>query len=138
MRPRVRLPVAGALALLLLVPGGCKAPRAPREKAGEKLTGRWTAESGAVGAPLDTGHVSWALALEEQAAGKVGGRGSRTHGGETLSFAIDGLRGESELTLEFPLRGEGVKYHGSILDARTIVGELQTPRDTLPVSFTRE
>lgn len=135
---RKHLPAVRVLALALVALAACKAPRAPREKAGEKLTGRWTAESAAVGAPLDTGHVAWALALEEQAGGKVGGRGSRRHGGETLSFAIDGLRGESELTLEFPLRGEGVKYHGSILDARTIMGELQTPRDTLPVSFRKE
>ncbi|HEX8271519.1 MAG TPA: hypothetical protein VF615_02635 [Longimicrobiaceae bacterium] len=138
MRARVRPPAAFLLALFLVGLAACRAPRAPREKAGEKLTGRWTAESAAVGAPLDSGHVTWTLALEEQAGGKVGGRGSRTHGGRADAFAIDGLRGESELTLEFELRGQGVKYHGSILDARTLVGELQTPRDTLPVSFVRE
>ncbi|HEV2733283.1 MAG TPA: hypothetical protein VGV85_00545 [Longimicrobiaceae bacterium] len=134
----MRAPPTLPLLLLLLAAAACKPPRSPREVAQARVSGEWAASSAAVGEPLDTGSLSWRLTLVEGAAGKVDGRGSRRRGAEAASFRLHGHRGENEITLEWALPEETAKFHGSILDARTIVGELQTPRDTLPVSFKKE
>jgi hypothetical protein len=125
--------VAAAVAL-----AACHPPRDPRGVSESPVTGAWKARSAAVGEPADTGEVAWRLTLEEEAAGKVDGRGTRAHGGASSTFELTGQRGESEITLQFILRGEEVTYHGSILGHKTIVGEMLTPRDTIAVSFTRE
>jgi hypothetical protein len=125
---------AGIAALLV---AGCHPPRSPREAAESKVDGVWTAESAAVGEPRDSGSVAWRHTLQEQAAGKVDGSGSLRHGGRSTAFTLSGQRGESEVTLDFALSGERVKYHGSLLDPRTLVGDLQMPGDTLTVTFTR-
>ncbi|HEX2191349.1 MAG TPA: hypothetical protein VHG51_20730 [Longimicrobiaceae bacterium] len=126
------------LLVLLLAAAACKPPRSPREVSEARVTGEWTAHSVAAGAPLDTGNLAWSLALVEREAGKVDGRGSLRRGGEAAPFGIHGQRAEHEITLEWALPGETVKFHGSVVDARTIVGEVWMRGDTLPVSFTRE
>ena len=135
--PRVRKTLAGAVILIALL-AACKAPRSPREAATGKLTGRWTAESTAIGPPVDTGLVQWALELEHGQAGKLVGRGAMAHRGSREAFSLAGLRGESEIQLKFELRGQRVRYHGGIVDVRTIVGEMYLPDDTIAVTFTRE
>lgn len=134
----MRAPLLLPLLVLLLGAAACKPPRSPREVAGARVTGTWTARSAAAGAPLDTGNLAWALVLAEREAGKVDGRGTLRRGGEDSAFRLHGHRAEHEITLEWELPGETAKFHGSVLDARTIVGEVQMRGDTLPVSFTRE
>lgn len=135
MRAPLRLP----LVALLLAAAACKPPRSPREVAEARVTGEWTAHSVAAGAPLDTGNLEWSLTLTEREAGKVDGRGGlRRGGGETAPFRVHGQRAEHEITLEWRLPGETARFHGSVVDAKTIVGEVWLRRDTLPVSFTRE
>src|SRR5690606_31782277 len=124
------------LALALAV-AACKPPRSPRESAEGSLTGAWTAESAAPGAPRDTGTVAWRLALEEREAGRLAGSGTMAHGGEASPFAVSGVRGRGEVTLYLDLPGERVKYHGGVQGAATIAGELYLPGDTLAVTFTR-
>lgn len=130
---RVALVAVAALAVT-----ACKPPRSPREMSEGRITGTWTAHSAAVGEPRDTGQASWKISFVEHAAGKVDGRGGVTVGGASDTFVLKGHRGEAELTFEFDLPGGGVKYHGSVMDPNTIVGEMQMPADTLPVTLTRE
>lgn len=125
-----------SIALLAAVTA-CKPPRSPRERAEGSVTGQWTAESVAPGAPRDTGRVAWRLALEEREAGKLAGDGSMTRGADAAPFPLSGVRGESDLTLYFDLPGERVKYHGGIVNPKTITGELYLPNDTIPLTFTR-
>ncbi len=47
-------------------------------------------------------------------------------------------RGENEVTLQFELLGAPVKYHGSLTGAKTIVGEMQMPHDTVHVTLTKK
>jgi hypothetical protein len=131
-RARVAI-VAAALAL-----AACHPPRSPREVAQGNVTGTWTAESAAIGEPQDSGHVAWRLTLQEHAAGKVDGRGTAHHGTKSTAFVLTGHRGEDEVTLEWDLLGAPVKYHGAIMGARTMVGEMQMAHDTLHVTLTRK
>lgn len=133
---RRALPLLAVLALLLAA--ACKPPRDPRKVAQGDLSGRWTAVSAAVGAPQDTGEVAWNLTLRQGPAGKLDGTGTRAGRSGTVGFPLSGHRGESEVTLQFELEGEEVKYHGSVLNAKTLVGEMLLPRDTVHVSFRRE
>jgi hypothetical protein len=124
--------LAAALAL-----AACHPPRSPREVAQGNVTGTWTAESAAIGEPQDSGYVAWRLTLQEHAAGKVDGRGIARHGTESTAFVLTGHRGEDEVTLQWELLGAAVKYHGAIMDAKTMVGEMQMPHDTLHVTLMR-
>ena len=125
-------------ALAALLATACHPPRSPREAAEGKVDGEWTAESAAIGEPQDSGRVTWRLTLVEQAAGKVDGRGTVQHGRQSTAFKLSGQRGESEVTLQFELLGAPVKYHGSLVGATTITGELLMPHDTLHVTLTRD
>ena len=116
----------------------CHPPRDARQVSESRVTGRWKAESAAVGEPADSGTVAWRVTLAEAAAGKVDGRGSRTYKGSAAAFVLSGQRGENDITLDFELAGQPVKYHGSIMGAKTIVGEMMMARDTLHVTFTKE
>ena len=133
---RTALVVLGT-ALTLLELSACKAPRSPREMAEDNVTGRWTAESIAAKEPKEAGRTTWLLELQQEQAGKLTGRGTRTQGTGSSSFTFEGVRAENDVILKLRLKGESVKYHGSILDPKTIVGEMQLPTDTLPVTFTR-
>jgi hypothetical protein len=135
-RPMRKL-IALLTAMSLLELAACKPPRAPREIAEGNVTGRWSAESIAAKTPEDVGRTTWGLELEQQAAGKLRGRGTRTQGIGSSTFSLTGVRAENEVQFEFKLRGESVTYHGSLMDAKTIVGEMQLRTDTLPVTFTR-
>lgn len=130
---RDRLIALGAAVVL----GACKSPRPPREAVESKVTGRWSAESVAVGAPHDSGTLVWHLALEERTAGTVHGRGTRAAGADSTAFEVDGVRGEDVIELGLRLPHGEARYEGSITDPRTIVGEMQLPEDTFPVTFTR-
>jgi hypothetical protein len=88
--------------------------------------------------PQESGRVAWRLTLPQQAAGKIDGRGTVQHGCETSSFRLTGQRGQSEVTLQWELRGAPVKYHGSLVGATTITGELQMAHDTLHVTLKRD
>ncbi len=116
----------------------CHPPRSPREVAEGTVTGEWRAESAAIGEPADSGHVAWRLTLTEHAAGKLDGRGSVQHGDSATGFRVAGHRGENEVTLQFELLGAPVKYHGSLTGAKTIVGEMQMPHDTVHVTLTKK
>lgn len=115
----------------------CHPPRSPREIAEGSVTGWWTAVSAASGEPRDTGRAAWRLSLEQREAGRLAGRGSLSRAGDSATFTLAGLRAETEINLELHLPG-GVRFHGSIADPRTLVGEMAFPDDTLPVTFTRE
>jgi hypothetical protein len=121
-----------------LLIAACHPPRSPREVAEGTVTGEWRAESAAVGEPAGSGHVAWRLTLTEHAAGKLDGRGSVQHGDSATGFRLAGHRGENEVTLQFELLGAPVKYHGSLTGAKTIVGEMQMPHDTVHVTLTRD
>jgi len=124
--------------LIAIAVSACKPPRNPRKMAEGRVTGTWTARTGAVGAPRDTGQAVWRLTFFEHAAGKVDGHGSVAVGGASDAFVLQGHRGEAEFTFEFKLPGDGVKFHGSVIDPKTITGEMQMPNDTLPITLTRE
>jgi hypothetical protein len=124
--------------LLLLALTACHPPRSPREVAEGSVTGEWRAESAAIGEPADSGHVAWRLTLTEHAAGKLDGRGSVQHGDSATAFRLSGHRGENEVTLQFELLGAAVKYHGSLTGAKTIVGDMQMPHDTVHVTLTKK
>lgn len=126
------------LVLLGMAIAACHPPRSPREVAESRLTGTWTAHSASVGEPRDTGQVAWRLRLDERDAGRVEGRGGVYMRADSAAFDLSGVRGRSELTLQFAFGGERVQYHGGIVDAKTIVGEMILPRDTVPVTFTKE
>lgn len=126
------------LLVLVAALAACHPPRSPREVAGSRLTGTWTAHSASVGEPRDSGEVAWRLRLDERDAGRVEGRGGVYMPRDSAAFALSGIRGENEVTLQFAFGGERVVYHGAIVDAKTMVGEMLMPRDTLPVTFTKE
>lgn len=126
------------LAASLVAVAACHAPRSPREVADGSVSGRWTAESAAVGEPFDSGHVAWRLALEQREAGKLAGRGYRVQGGDSTEFTLTGLRGENKLNVQLHLPDHSVRYRGSVADPKTIVGEMHLPGTTLPVTFTRQ
>jgi hypothetical protein len=130
----------GLLLVLLIAAAvmACKPPRNPREVSEGRVTGTWTARSAAVGAPRDTGQAVWRLTFFEHAAGKVDGHGSVAVGGAMDAFVLQGHRGEAEFTFEFKLPRDGVKFHGSVIDPKTITGEMQMPKDTLHITLTRE
>jgi hypothetical protein len=130
--------IALLTAMSLLELAACKPPRAPREIAEGNVTGRWSAESIAAETPEEAGRTVWQLELEQEKAGKLRGRGTRTEGTRSSSFSLAGVRAENELQFDFELGNEPVMHHGSIMDAKTIVGEMQFRTDTLPVTFTRD
>ena len=115
------------LALLLLV--SCKPPRNPRAGVESKATGQWHAQSA---------HGSWLLSIEEELAGKLRGTGSIVSGNNERTFALEGLRDQSVVKLEFTLGNTDVRFLGSVMDSKTMVGELFMSKDTLPLSFTRD
>lgn len=125
------------LALVAMLEAGCKAPRSPREVSLGSLTGEWTAESISGTTPEDTTRSTWLFSLLEREAGKLRGQGSVARGTAREEFAVSGVRGETRLDLQFELGGESVRYHGSVMGPRTIVGEIYLPRDTIPVSLVR-
>lgn len=124
--------------LVLLAVAACHPPRNPREGARSRISGEWTGHSASVGEPRDTGQAAWRLRLDERDAGRVEGSGGVWMRADSAAFELAGIRGETELTLEFALGDRRVKYVGSVADAKTITGELQMPRDTLPVTFTKK
>jgi hypothetical protein len=67
---------------------------------------------------------------------ELGGTGIQGTG--SSNFSLAGVRAENEVRFEFEIGDEPVKYHGSLMDATTIVGEMQLRTDTLPVTFTRD
>jgi hypothetical protein len=121
-----------------LLAAACHPPRSPRDVAEGTVDGAWHGESASVGEPRDSGTVAWRLTLQQSAAGKLDGRGSVQHGDSATSFRLSGQRGENEVTLQFELLGAPVRYHGSLLDPKTITGEMQMPHDTLHVTLTRD
>ena len=127
--------------LTLLVPiialYACKPPRSPREAAEVKVRGEWRGTSAAVGMPADTGKLDWHLIINEGQSGKLDGRGSVTGQGSSRAFELDGLRGEAFITVEFDLEGTPARYQGSVMDIKTIVGEVFTGQDTFALSLTR-
>lgn len=129
---------AAAVLAVAMWMAACHPPRSPRDVAEGRISGEWTAHSAAVGEPRDTGEVSWRLRLHERESGKVEGSGGVWMRRDSAAFELSGIRGENELTLQFALGGERVKYVGSVMDPKTIVGEVQTAGDTLPVTFTRK
>ena len=125
-----------ALAILLAA-SSCKPPRPPREAAEVRISGDWVGVSAADAAPVDTGNVEWRLRIDEDQSGKFNGRGVRVGHGKETEFPVDGIRGESFITLEFDVDGGPIKYEGTIMDIKTIVGEMMTKRDTIALSLTR-
>jgi hypothetical protein len=125
-----------ALAVLVAA-SSCKPPRPPREANEVRISGDWIGVSGAVAQPVDTGNVEWRIRIDEDQAGKFQGRGVRVREGKETEFQVDGIRGESFLTLEFDIPDNQIKYEGTIMDIKTIVGEMMTKRDTIALSLTR-
>lgn len=119
--------VAVAVALI----GGCKPPRSPREVGWVNLTGEWISEaSGAGGA-------GWRLSLRERTGGRLEGSGASLAADSQERFAVDGVRGEVSVMLRFRGAGEPFHYRAGMVDANTMSGELQLPRDTFPAVFRR-
>lgn len=50
---------------------------------------------------------------------------------------MNGIRGERLFTLDLDLAGAKARFRGSVMDMRTMVGELYLEADTLLVTFTR-
>lgn len=101
------------------------------------MEGQWRGISVAHGAPVDTGSLTWRLAIEEEQSGKVHGRGVMQGSGREVEFELDGLRGESFVTIEFDIEGSQAIFKGTLMDIKTMVGELTMQSDTLPLSLSR-
>jgi hypothetical protein len=122
---------------LLPASSACKSPRSPREAAEVRVEGQWRGISAAQPAPNDTGSLTWRLAVIEGQSGKLHGSGILERGGSEQKFNLDGLRGEAYVTIEFDIEGNPAKFAGTIMDIKTIVGEVVMNGDTLPVSLAR-
>jgi hypothetical protein len=122
---------------LLVAASSCKPPRSPREAAEVRVEGQWRGISVAHGPPLDTGSLTWRLAIFEEQSGKLRGRGVLRSAGTEVDFKLDGLRGEGFITMEFDVAGGPAKFQGSIMDIKTIVGEVMMAADTFPLSLSR-
>jgi hypothetical protein len=125
------------VAALLTALSACKPPRSPREAAEVRISGDWFGSSAAHGQPLDTGNIEWRLRIDEGQGGKFNGQGALKRPGMQQEFELDGLRGEGFLTMEFDLPQGTAQYKGSVMDIKTIVGELVLEHDTLALSLTR-
>ena len=127
------LAVAALIAMI-----ACKPPRSPRESADAKISGDWSGESPAVGAPHDTGKVEWTFKLREVESGKFEGIGSRSQHGRADQFDLRGVRGENEIRFEFETPHGEAEFKGAVMDVKTIVGQIYAGKDTLPLGLRRK
>jgi hypothetical protein len=129
---------ATAALLLAALAAGCKSPRPPHEAAEGDVSGEWTAESVATTRPEPAGEIRWRLLMDEQDGGRLRGDGSLAHPGGSDAFTVVGIRGESTVNFEMHLEaGATARFDGSILDVKTMVGQVDLGGDTIPVTFTR-
>jgi hypothetical protein len=123
--------------VILVATSSCKPPRPPREANEVRVQGQWRGISVAHSPPADSAEIVWRLAVQEGQAGKLDGRGIMKRFGQETEFELDGIRGESFVTIEFDMPGNQVKFQGTIMDIKTMVGEVIMRNDTFPLSLAR-
>jgi hypothetical protein len=125
-----------ALAILVAT-SSCKPPRPPREANEIRVEGQWRGISVAHSPPADSAEFVWRLAIKEGQSGKINGNGIMKRLGQKTEFQLDGIRGESFVTIEFDIPDNQVTFQGTIMDIKTMVGEVVMRGDTFPLSLAR-
>lgn len=129
---------AGVACGALLAASSCKPSRSPREMAAENVSGRWAATMRAPRGEADTTSRRWSLTLQQHEGGRMTGSGRVSAADGVRELSLRGRRDSHRIVLELSLGGEEAAIVGVVEDADRITASLELPRDTIPLTFTRQ